>query len=164
MMAAESISEESKRPDLLVLKPSAVLSRLGLLEAVEGSRHCVACRSGRATGSDENNGSFSPTKRSFGRVSVGAPETEPPCMHHTTAPSLATCLAAPCLSHRSGPRLIARLLVTHLCGTPLAPAATSLRCKLLEESEPKLTETSIDGDALTLGIVSVGVNLCAPSH
>ena len=89
-VAAESISDEKKRPDLLVVELSAVLSRLGLLEAVEGSRHCVACRSGRATGSDENNGSFIPTKRSFGRVSVGAPETEPPCMHHTTAPSLAT--------------------------------------------------------------------------
>ena len=76
MMAAESISEERKRPDLIVSELSAVLSRLGLLEAVEVSRHCVACRSGRATGSDENNGSFIP----IGRVSVGAPETEPPFM------------------------------------------------------------------------------------
>jgi hypothetical protein len=83
-------------------------------------------------------------------------------MHHTTAPSLATpCLAAPCLSHRSG----LRLLVRYLCGTPLALAATSLRCKHLEESGLKLTETSIVGDTLTLAIASVGVNLCAPpSH
>ena len=49
MMAAESISEESKRPDLLVVKPSAVLSRLGLLEAVEVSWDCVACRRSRAS-------------------------------------------------------------------------------------------------------------------
>ena len=69
MMAAESISEERKRPDLKVLKPSAVSSRLGLLKAVEGSRHCVACVQ------IVNRRSFIPIKRSFGRVSVGAPET-----------------------------------------------------------------------------------------
>jgi hypothetical protein len=82
-----------------------------------------------------------------------------------TVPSLATlCLAAPCLSHRSGAQLLARPLVMHLCGTPLAPAAASLCCELLEEIEPKLMETSIDGDALTLSIVSVGVYLFAASH
>ena len=41
LVAAESISDERKRPDLLVVELSAVLSRLGLLEAVEDSRHCV---------------------------------------------------------------------------------------------------------------------------
>ena len=51
MMAAEGISEESKRPDLLVLKPSAVLSLLGLLEAVEGSRR--ARRSGLSRASPD---------------------------------------------------------------------------------------------------------------
>ena len=40
-VAAESISDEKKRPDLLVVKPSAVLSLLDLLEAVEGSWHCA---------------------------------------------------------------------------------------------------------------------------
>ena len=40
-VAAEGISDEKKRPDLLVLKLSAVLSRLGLLESVEASCHCV---------------------------------------------------------------------------------------------------------------------------
>ena len=34
-VAAEGISKESKRPDLLVLKPPAVLSLLDLLEAVD---------------------------------------------------------------------------------------------------------------------------------
>ena len=41
LVAAESISDEKKRPDLLVEELSAVLSRLGLLESVEASRHCV---------------------------------------------------------------------------------------------------------------------------
>ena len=49
MMAAESISEESKQPDLLVLKLSAVLSLLSLLKAVEGSWHCVACQHSHAS-------------------------------------------------------------------------------------------------------------------
>ena len=40
-VAAEGISKESKRPDLLVVKPSAVLSLLDLLEAVEGSWYCA---------------------------------------------------------------------------------------------------------------------------
>ena len=40
-VAAESISDERKRPDLLMVELSAVLSRLGLLEDVEASRHCV---------------------------------------------------------------------------------------------------------------------------
>ena len=40
-VAAESISDEKKRPDLLAVELSAVLSRLGLLEYVEASRHCV---------------------------------------------------------------------------------------------------------------------------
>ena len=40
-VAAESISDEKKWPDLLAVELSAVLSRLGLLESVEASRHCV---------------------------------------------------------------------------------------------------------------------------
>ena len=40
-VAAESISAEKKRPDLLVVKLSAVLCRLGLLESVEASCRCV---------------------------------------------------------------------------------------------------------------------------
>ena len=40
-VAAESISDEKKRPDLLVVELSAVLCRLGLLESVEASRRCV---------------------------------------------------------------------------------------------------------------------------
>ena len=40
-VAAESISDERKRPDLLAVELSAVLSRLGLLESVEASHHCV---------------------------------------------------------------------------------------------------------------------------
>ena len=40
-VAAKSISAEKKRPDLLVVKLSAVLCRLGLLESVEASRRCV---------------------------------------------------------------------------------------------------------------------------
>ena len=40
-VAAESISDEKKRPDLFVVDLSAVLSQLGLLESVEASRHCV---------------------------------------------------------------------------------------------------------------------------
>ena len=40
-VAAESISDEEKRPGLLAVELSAVLSRLGLLESVEASRHCV---------------------------------------------------------------------------------------------------------------------------
>ena len=50
-VAAEGISKESKRPDLLVVKPSAVLSLLGLLEAVEGS--CNARRSGLSRASPD---------------------------------------------------------------------------------------------------------------
>jgi len=148
MMAAESISEERKRPDLLVLKPSAVLSRLGLLEAVEASRHCVV--DAQIVAVEVSSG----IKRSCGRKIVLAPCRARRLACTLTAPSLATpCLAAPCLSHRSGARLLARPLVTHFRGTTLAPAATSLRCKLLEEIEPKLTETSISRDALTLSIV-----------
>ena len=40
-VAAKSISDEKKRPDLLVVELSAVLCRLGLLESVEASRRCV---------------------------------------------------------------------------------------------------------------------------
>ena len=40
-VAAESISDEKKRPDLLAVELSAVLSLLGLLESVEASRRCV---------------------------------------------------------------------------------------------------------------------------
>ena len=40
-VAAESISDEKKRPDLLAVELSAVLSLLDLLETVEASRHCV---------------------------------------------------------------------------------------------------------------------------
>ena len=36
-VAAGSISKESKRPDLLVVELTAVLSRLGLLEVAEAS-------------------------------------------------------------------------------------------------------------------------------
>ena len=39
-VAAKSISDEKKRPDLLAVELSAVLSRLGLLESVETSCHC----------------------------------------------------------------------------------------------------------------------------
>ena len=38
-VAAESISDEKKRPDLLVVELSAILSRLGVLESVEASSH-----------------------------------------------------------------------------------------------------------------------------
>ena len=41
LVVAESISDEKKRPDLLAVELSAVLSLLGLLETVEASRHCV---------------------------------------------------------------------------------------------------------------------------
>ena len=41
LVAAESISDEKKRPDLLAVELSAVLSLLGLLETVEASRRCV---------------------------------------------------------------------------------------------------------------------------
>ena len=50
-------------------------------------------------------------------------------------------------------------LVKHLCGTPLAPAAASLLCRLIEDSRPELTETPIDGDALTLCLASVGIHM-----
>ena len=82
MLAADGISKESKRPDLLVLKLSAVLSLLGLLEAVEGSWHCVACRRGRASPDCRPQKFHFGIKRSCGRKNVaGAPETEPPCIH-----------------------------------------------------------------------------------
>ena len=41
LVAAESISDEKKQPDLLVVELSAVLSCLSLLKSVEASRHCV---------------------------------------------------------------------------------------------------------------------------
>ena len=40
-VAAESISDEKKRPDLIAVELSAVLSLLGLLETVEASCHCA---------------------------------------------------------------------------------------------------------------------------
>ena len=40
-VAAKSISDEKKRPDLLAVELSAVLSLLDLLETVEASHHCV---------------------------------------------------------------------------------------------------------------------------
>ena len=40
-VAAESISDEKKRPDLLAVELSVVLSLLGLLETVEASCHCA---------------------------------------------------------------------------------------------------------------------------
>ena len=43
LVAAESISDERKRPDLLLVESPAVLSRLGLLKAVEDPRQCAVC-------------------------------------------------------------------------------------------------------------------------
>ena len=50
-------------------------------------------------------------------------------------------------------------LVEYLCGTPLAPAAASLLCRSIEDSRPELTETPINGDALTLCLASVGIHM-----
>ena len=50
-------------------------------------------------------------------------------------------------------------LVEYLCGTPLAPAAASLLCRFIEDIRPELTETPIDGDALTLCLASVGIHM-----
>ena len=86
-------------------KPSAVLRRLGLLEAVEGSRHCVACRPRRASPDCQPQNVHPGIKRSCGRKNVGAPETEPPCMHLDCAvlgypePSCAMLIGCTTISH-----------------------------------------------------------------